>query len=160
MVKFTDSFVKRFITPNQSRILLAFLVIIFLVVSILCYVTYFNPIMKTDMNGISNANRRINTADIYFFNASWCPHCTDVKPAWEKFVNTYDGTVVHDYTIHCVGKKNGIDCSVEDAKTIDILQTHKVVKFPTIILIKDKVSIQFAGKITEANLTAFVNGVL
>jgi thiol-disulfide isomerase/thioredoxin len=106
--------------------LFAFSAILFFVISILCYITYFIPVYrKTDTNGISNANRRINTADIYFFNASWCPHCTSVKPAWNAFVNTYDETVVHEYTINCVGKKDGIDCSVEDAKTVELLHCSR-----------------------------------
>jgi thiol-disulfide isomerase/thioredoxin len=62
-------------------------------------------IKDKDQKNISNANRRIQTAVIYFFHADWCPHCKKALPIWQEFVSKYDQTNVNGLIINCIRVK-------------------------------------------------------
>ena len=113
---------------------------------------------KKDTKNISNANRRIKTADILFFHTDWCPHCTKALPIWKSFVSSYDETIINGYTINCINGIKGIDC--DDKASSEIIEKHNITKFPTIKLIKDDITINYDANITSENLTKFVNTVL
>ena len=158
-MKFTDIIVNRYYTPYKRTILILFLVLAFLSISIHSYRTYAIPMMnKKDTKNISNANRRIKTADILFFHTDWCPHCTKALPIWKSFVSSYDETIINGYTINCINGIKGIDC--DDKASSEIIEKHNITKFPTIKLIKDDITINYDANITSENLTKFVNTVL
>lgn len=155
MVKFTDIINREYYQKYKLFILLLFLAILFFGFAIYKYNNYMKPMNKD--NDISNANRRVNITEIYFFNATWCPHCVQAKPAWLDFVSSYDKSIVNGYTIKCID----IDCSTtDDPQTMEVIQKYNVEHYPTIKLVKDKVVIDFDAKVTKENLTQFVNTVL
>jgi thioredoxin-related protein len=159
MTKITDILFNTYYKPYRRYILILFLIIIFLIIGNKIY-NKSKPLLDKKID-IANANRRVKNADIYFFNAGWCPHCTKALKPWKDFVGTYDQTIINGYTINCIGGSKGVDCtSNNDAKVTEILQKFKVDQFPTIKLVKDKVTIDFDAKITQENLTKFVNSVL
>jgi thiol-disulfide isomerase/thioredoxin len=161
MVKITE-ILNNVYKPYKRTILIVVAVIAFLLIAVYIYKKVFvSMIEKKDTNNVSNANRRVNNADIFFFNASWCPHCTKAMPAWKDFVSSYDQTVLNGYTINCIGGEDGVDCSSrDDAKSMEIVHEFGVEQFPTIKMVKDKTTIDFDAKITQENLTKFVNSVL
>jgi thiol-disulfide isomerase/thioredoxin len=112
---------------------------------------------ERELKNVSNANRRILTADVLFFHADWCPHCVKAAPTWKGFVQKYDKKVINGYKVHCIG----VDCSnANDSKTNEIRKKYKVNTFPTIKLIKDGKTINYDAKIIPENLTKFINSVL
>lgn len=163
MVKLTD-IIKNFYskTPYKRSILIIMLIILFICIGVYSYNKVAIPMAENkDSVNISNANRRIKIADIFFFNASWCPHCTKALPAWKDFVESYDKTIVNGYTINCIGGSEGVDCSTtDDSRIMELIQIHKVEHYPTLKMVKDKITIDFDAKITQENLTKFVNSVL
>lgn len=155
MVKLTDIISNLYYKRSKLTILIVLLLVIFVTIAV-----YSFPNKKKTVD-ISNANRRVKNADIYFFNASWCPHCTKALPAWKGFVSSYDQTIVNGYTINCIGGQEGIDCSsTDDAKTMEVVQKFNVDHYPTLKMVKDKTTIDFDAKITQENLTKFINTVL
>lgn len=157
MVKITDIILNNW-KHNKKLILIISLVVIFISIGVYSYFKFAVPMAaKKDTVNISNANRREKFADIMFFQASWCPFCTKASPKYKAFCRSYDKTIINGYTINCIE----VDCSTQDdPKVMEQIQKMKVEKFPTIIMIKDKTTISFDAKITEENLTKFVNTVL
>ena len=158
MAKITDIIRNIYWRPYKRTILIVSLLVIFLSIGVYSYFKFAVPMAtKKDTIDIRNANRRVKFAEIKFFSASWCPHCTAAAPAWKSFVNSYDGTIINDYTIQCIN----IDCSTnEDPLVQEQVQLFGIEHFPSIRLVKDKTTIVFDAKINEANLTKFVNSVL
>ena len=161
-MKFTDIILSKYYAPYKRQLLIVTLVIIFLGIGVYSYRTFAIPMVKNkDSANISNANRRTQTADLYFFNADWCPHCKKALPAWQNFVSSYDKTTVNGYIINCIGGSTGIDCSTTDnPKIMETIQKFNVEHYPTLKLVKDKITIDFDAKITQENLIKFVNTVL
>ena len=156
MTKITDILFNTYYKPYRRYILIASLIIIFLIIGIKMYNNASKPLSE-NKDDIANANRQKKPADIYFFSAKWCPHCVKAQPIFSSFKETYDQTIVNGYTINCIE----VDCSSnDDSKITEMLQQFKVDHFPTIKLVKDKTVIDFDAKISEANLTTFVNSVL
>lgn len=157
MAKFTDIISNLYYKRSKLIILIVSLLVIFITIAVYS----FPMTKKKQIVDISNANRRVKNADIYFFNASWCPHCTKALPAWKGFVSSYDQTIVNGYTLNCIGGDEGIDCSsTDDAKTMEVVQKFNVDHYPTLKMVKDQTTIDFDAKITEENLTKFINTVL
>jgi thioredoxin-related protein len=161
MAKFTD-IIKKVFSQYKLRVLVIFLLVVFISFAVYSYSTTAIPLAeKKDTIDIANANRRTKYCEIYFFNASWCPHCVKCKNAWSQFVNTYDKSTINGYTINCIGGVDGVDCSTkDDPKVQELLQSMKIDHFPTVKLVKDQITIDFDAKVTEENLTKFVNSVL
>jgi thiol-disulfide isomerase/thioredoxin len=158
MAKITDIIMNRYWKPYKRTILIVSLLVVFTSIAVYSYFKFAVPkAAKKDTVDITNSNRRIKYAEIKFFSASWCPHCTAAAAPWKSFVNSYDGTIINDYTIQCIN----IDCSTTDDPLVqEQVQLFGIEKFPSIFLVKDKTVITFDAKITEANLTKFVNSVL
>jgi thiol-disulfide isomerase/thioredoxin len=158
-MKITDIFFERIYNPYKKAILIISLIVIFLTITIVSYRNY--PISAPKEKDVANANRREKTANMFFFNADWCPHCKKALPIWQDFVSSYDQTNVNGYIINCIGGSNGIDCSsTDDPEVNETIQKFKVQHYPTIKLVKDQTTIDFDAKINLANLTKFVNTVL
>lgn len=158
-MKFTDILFNRYYAPYKRLILIGFLIITFLLIAIYSYKMYIAPSIKNkDLKNISNANRRVKMADIFFFHTDWCPHCKKALPIWQDFVTTYDKTIINGYTINCINGIYGIDC--DDVASTEIIEKYNITKFPTLKLTKDDTTINFDANITSDNLTKFINTVL
>jgi thiol-disulfide isomerase/thioredoxin len=161
-MKITDIFFNKIYAPYKRYVLIISLLIIFITIGVLSYIRYAVPMIKDkDQKNISNANRRIQTADIYFFHADWCPHCKKALPIWHEFVSNFDQTNKNGFIINCIQGSKGIDCSsTNDAKTMETIQKFNVEHYPTIKMVKDDASIDYDAKITKDNLTKFIETVL
>jgi thiol-disulfide isomerase/thioredoxin len=166
MTKVINSITDYF-SPYYRQILIACIVVIFLVMSVYIYYNYISPKLEINtFDNISNDNQRTDTsssggnANLYFFSADWCPHCTVAKPEWESFKSTYDGKEMGKYTLVC----NNVDCTdngASDPKVAQLMSTYNVSSFPTVKLqMPDSSIINFDSKIREDTLTSFVNTML
>lgn len=139
------------------------MVVVVAMVILIIVILYFNMNStkksrdEREIKNVSNANRRILTADVLFFHADWCPHCVKADPTWKSFVKKYDKKVINGYKVHCID----VNCSnANDSKTNEIRKKYKVNTFPTLKLIKDGKIINYDAKIIPENLTKFINSVL
>jgi thiol-disulfide isomerase/thioredoxin len=94
----------------------------------------------------------IETADIYFFFTTWCPHCKTAKPIWEDFKNEMKDKKVNGVKLNFFE----VDCD-KDTATSD---KFKVKGFPTIKLVKGKQIIEYDARPNKATLIEFVNSSL
>jgi len=137
-------------------------VIIFIAIALWVYTNYIEPeLINPDykpnqewINDSSNDSSKDNdkTANIYFFETSWCPHCKSVKPIWERFKNTYNGKIVNGHTINC----QEVDCEVNET----LANKFDIKGYPTIKLQKGEEIIEYDAKPNIDTLKQFVNTVI
>jgi len=106
-----SSIAANFIAPYKTAIIVVVVSVIFSVTAYYAYARYSkNWAVKTPTDDIANADRRRDTAEVLFFYADWCPHCTSAKPEWNAFKKSVDGSVVEGYTVRCVD----VNCTDSD----------------------------------------------
>ena len=150
------------IKPYKRILLISFLIIIFALVSYYCYITFFLP-KKNVFSDVANTNKRQTPAEIYFFYATWCPHCKTAFPEWKQFTEEYDGKIIGNYkikctSVNCTSDNGGIDSS-GDQKINQLISDFKVDSYPTVKMMKDNIQIDYDAKVSKYNLEQFVHSV-
>ena len=99
-----------------------------------------------------------NYADLYFFNASWCPYSKVAKPIWNKIKSENNGKKFNKHILNCVE----IDGEKEGDKVTQFESTYnkKIEGYPSIIMVKDDQVVEYEAKPDENSLTEFINSVL
>ena len=132
----------------------------------LMIVVYLLYRYMTTRNSQYNANRE-HTADhsghgepgrsavVHLFFATWCPHCVRAKPEWDQAKDELNGTTVNGHRITFVEH----DCSAESAETISITKEYGVEGYPTIKMNRQGSIIAFDGRVSAANIVAFVKAM-
>ena len=145
------------IRPYFRLILIVFILIIFSVFGYIAYKKYAVPLLKKNKFGdVANATRKGNSADVYFFNVDWCPHCISAKPEWEKFEETHNGKKINGYTI----TTHNVDCT-DDIKSAAIIAKHDIKGYPTVKMTVDGgETVEFDSKMSSEGLTKFANTIL
>ena len=125
---------------------------LFIAVAIWMYYKYIvprvNAVYVPNKEYVNSDNR--DSADIYFFYTSWCPHCKTAKPEWQKFKEHIDAKG------HSSGVKvNFIEVDCE--KDHDTADKFNVTGYPTIkMLYKNKI-IEYDAKPQQDNLQQFLD---
>lgn len=162
MPKFTDVLYVNYYRPYRRHLLITLTTLVFIGVGFTIFYmnkSRINPVSNT--SDIPNAQRRNSPCEILFFNANWCPHCKRAKTEWVTFVNKYDGEVVGNYTIQCVGGADGINCTeTSDPNIQEMIQRYSIEHYPTVKMKMDDDIIEFDAKITMENLTKYVTTVV
>lgn len=88
--------------------------------------------IKTDIKTDATTDRPVekfsNTqTTIYFFWASWCPHCVSFKPIFEEFENK----VSNNQNV----KINKVQCDENTQEVLDYVQKYNIEGFPTVIIV-------------------------
>jgi len=150
----TSLLYRDYIQPYKRYILILVLIVIFCLAGAYAFKWFAKPIMDNmAADNVANANFRGGEVQIYVFFADWCPHCKKAKPEWNAFEKAFHGKEVNGYTIQC----NSVDCT---DGTSPLIQKYQIQGYPTMIMIKDGQRVDFDAKITEDNLTRFVNSTL
>jgi thiol-disulfide isomerase/thioredoxin len=151
--------VTKFFRPYKRIILVIFILIIFIIVGVYGYRSFYSVPEKTrDFKDVANADRRNPQIQIYLFWADWCPHCKKAKPEWVAFSQEYNGKIVNNYEI----QTTDIDCSDpngQDPQVQNMLAEYRVNSYPTIIALKDSQVVGFDAKITKSSLDQFVESL-
>ena len=126
------------------------LILLFLTV-IGVVIWYFSNNTITITDGFDNTV--INTADLMFFYADWCPHCKKAKPEWIKTKEYLDGNKINNYNIHCIE----YDCSKQTSEIEELMDKYSVEGFPTIKLRINGKIITFEDLPTKDNIIIFLN---
>lgn len=136
---------------NTQFLMVLFVVVVFLIASLFIYRRY----ISSDLNKTYVTNNEftndgaIESADIYFFYTTWCPHCKTAKPVWEDFKKQIGDNTVNGIKLNFFE----VDCD-KDTATSD---KFKVKGFPTIKLLKGNQIIEYDAKPNVATLIEFVN---
>lgn len=167
------TYVNSILKPYYKYALLLILVIIFVIVSRYVYNKYYDKPKKIVSN-VANANNMLPVVTVYLFHVDWCPHCKNAMPEWEKFKAEYNNKEVNGYLIQCID----IDCTDDNGEQViqfdnetstgitptpirisEIIRRFKIESYPTIKMTKDDLIIDFDAKVTQDNLSQFVNSV-
>jgi len=147
----------KYLKPYLPAVLSIIIAIVLIIIAILYLKRRSEAEKQKKFSDVANENRRNNSAEILFFNVTWCPHCKTAKPEWDTFESQNNGRVVNGYEVKCVN----VDCTdEEDSKVSSMMQKYKIESFPTVKMLKDNKVIEFDSKITSTALESFVNIML
>lgn len=143
---------------NKKMIAVMLLVAVFLGVAIWVYNTYVIPRLQKSyvpnkeyiekqpgMNG--------NSADLYFFYTTWCPHCKTAKPEWDKFKED----------LNTNGHSSGVNLNfieVDCEKDPTTTEKFKVTGYPTIKIHYNNNTVEYDAKPELGTLHQFLDSVL
>jgi len=151
-----DTLYDTYIKPYKNVMLIVFLLIIFIITSYYAYNRYYFAPEKTVFADVANADRTTKEANIAFFSASWCPHCTAAKPEWDKFTQQYNNTEVNGYIVVC----SNIDMSTADEEgdvNHDLVAQYNIKGYPTVKMTYNGNTVDYDAKISYGSLVKFVN---
>ena len=147
----------KLIKPYKRNIFIVLLFILFGYVSYYCFTHYYMSKAKDVIfKDVANANTSKKSIEIFFFYATWCPHCKTALPEWSKFKEEYDGNDIGEYRIKCM------DMNCTDDSNTKVTQTVKefaVDSYPTVKAMKENIQIDFDAKVTKYNLEQFVHSI-
>ena len=114
--------IRRALSNFGSGKLITILVVsaILLGISFWVYRTYITP----RLNPVYIDNKEIATgepekeAQLLFFYTTWCPHCKNARPEWEKLREEYEGKPINNTRVFF----RDVDCDKEE----DVADQYKV----------------------------------
>ena len=144
------------VLQNKKLMIVIILTAIFIAAAIWVYNSYVKPRVDAAYvpnkefiqdNGSSN-----DTADLYFFYTTWCPHCKKAMPVWEKFKENIEPTGMNGVKINFIE----VDCD----KDPDTAERFNVEGYPTIKLSYNKKVIEYDAKPDIDTLNQFLQSSL
>jgi thiol-disulfide isomerase/thioredoxin len=137
-------------------IIVFMVVLIFLVAAIYTYRRYVSPTVNKEYvannefspEGSTPENMN-NTAELYFFYTTWCPHCKKSMPVWQSIKSELDGKQMKGVTLSFIE----VDCDKEAA----LAEKFNVQGYPTIKLVKGNKVIEYDAKPEKDTLMEFLN---
>jgi thiol-disulfide isomerase/thioredoxin len=128
------------------------LTIIFLVAAIYTYRRYVSPTVNRNYvanNEFSPESNISNSADLYFFYTTWCPHCKKSMPVWQSLKDDLNGKELKGVTVNFIE----VDCDKEPA----LAEKYDVQGYPTIKLVKGNQVIEYDAKPDKDTLLEFLH---
>ena len=102
---------------------------------------------KNSMTGSGN-----KTAYVRLYFVTWCPHSVKTRPIWDKVKLKFNNKTVNGYSVVF----EEFDCSANDQKMSDFLDSNNISSFPTIRILKDGGSIEYDARPSIPTLTDFI----
>jgi thiol-disulfide isomerase/thioredoxin len=101
------------------------------------YKAKYESLKSLQMTGGADADKTV-----YLFKASWCPHCTNFAPVWNKLSKS---------------GMNDVNFVTYDADTHkEEIRNYEVSSFPTIILKKNNKAIEYSGSRDINSIKEFI----
>ena len=148
--KIREGFVN--VLQNKKLMIVIILAAIFIATAIWVYNSYVKP--RVDAAYVPNKEfvqadgGSGDTADLYFFYTTWCPHCKKAMPVWEKFKEKIEPTGVNGVKINFIE----VDCD----KDPDTAERFNVEGYPTIKLSHNKKVVEYDAKPDMDTLNQFL----
>lgn len=146
---------------NKKFIIILFVVTIFIAVAFFVYNQYIAPKMNPDF--VPNkefVKEGEGLADLYFFNAEWCPYSKKARPIWDKLKKEYDGKNINNTVLRLIE----VDGEKEDKKMENFeskfLNGKKIDGYPSIYMVKEDQVIEYEAKPKIDTLKEFIDSVL
>jgi len=139
---------------NTQFLVILFVALLFLIAALYVYRRHVSQRISKQYvaNNEFTQDGKVQSADIYFFYTTWCPHCKTAKPIWNDFKTEMSGQTVNGVTLNFFE----VDCDKDQATS----DKFNVKGFPTIKLVKGNQIIEYDAKPSKANLIEFVNTTL
>ena len=152
-----DSVKNYFSKPGSFKhfMVLFFVTMIFLGMAIYIYRRYVSPsINKTYVANSeflpegSDPEHLNDSAELYFFYTTWCPHCKKSMPVWQNLKSELDGKTMKGVTLSFIE----VDCD----KDAGLAEKFNVQGYPTIKLVKGNQVIEYDAKPEKDTLMEFL----
>jgi thiol-disulfide isomerase/thioredoxin len=142
------------LASNKQALIIIFVTAIFLIAALYIYKRYVTQRINKNYvtNNEFNNSGAVESADIYFFHTTWCPHCKTAMPIWNSFKEDMEGKKVNGVTLNFFE----VDCEKDPATA----EQFNVKGYPTIKLKKGNQIIEYDAKPSKDTLTEFVNSAL
>lgn len=148
---------------TKSIVIIVLILIVVVFILYYVYIKFFSPkiaeLYKPNKEQVpiwgSNGSSS-NEAELYFFYATWCPHCKTAKPEWEKVKKEYENKTINGYKVIFIE----VDCSTPNNETNKLMDKFHVEGFPTIKLNKNGSQINYDAKVTSSHLIEFLKTAL
>lgn len=150
-----DSLKNYFSKPGSYKnfMIIFVVVVIFLVAAIYTYRRYVSPNLNKNYvanseflpEGPENLN---NSAELYFFYTTWCPHCKKSMPVWQNLKSELDGKTMKGVMLSFIE----VDCDKDAA----LAEKYNVQGYPTIKLVKGNQVIEYDAKPEKDTLMEFL----
>lgn len=135
---------------SKPQILILVLVsILFLIAALYTYRRYIAEGFTNANNEFKAENQTVESAEIYYFYTTWCPHCKTASPEWDAFSEEMKDKTVNGVKVNFFK----VDCD-KDQATAD---KFNVKGFPTIKLMKGTQMIEYDAKPKKETLIEFLN---
>lgn len=144
------------VLQNKKLMIVIILTAIFIAAAIWVYNSYVKPRVDAayvpNKEFIQDNSSSNDTADLYFFYTTWCPHCKKAMPVWEKFKENIEPTGMNGVKINFIE----VDCD----KDPDTAERFNVEGYPTIKLSYNKKVIEYDAKPDIDTLNQFLQSSL
>jgi thiol-disulfide isomerase/thioredoxin len=147
--KFSD------IISNQRFFLMLFIALIFIIAAVYVYNNNVKP--RIDADYVANkeflkkgsGEEGGQTLDLIYFYTTWCPHCKNSKPEWNKFRDKMENKEINGYTINFLE----VDCEKDEKEA----NKYNIEGYPTIKLLKGSSVIEYDAKPDSKTLSQFID---
>ncbi len=137
---------------NKRFLVIICITLLFILAAVYIYNKSIKPKANIDYapnkEYITNETVDSGTVDLMFFYTTWCPHCKNALPEWNKFKTKYKDTKINDYKINFLE----IDCEQDEGEAAK----YDVEGYPTIKLLKGNSVIEYDAKPEYSILKTFV----
>lgn len=144
------------VLQNKKLMIVIILAAIFIAAAIWVYNSYVKPRVDAayvpNKEFIQDEGGPKDTADLYFFYTTWCPHCKKAMPVWEKFKEKITPTGVNGVRVNFIE----VDCD----KDPETAERFNVEGYPTIKLSHNKKVVEYDAKPDIETLTQFLQSSL
>lgn len=144
------------VLQNKKLMIVIILAAIFIAAAIWVYNSYVKPRVDAayvpNKEFIQDEGGPKDTADLYFFYTTWCPHCKKAMPVWEKFKEKITPTGVNGVRVNFIE----VDCD----KDPETAERFNVEGYPTIKLSHNKKVVEYDAKPDIETLNQFLQSSL
>ena len=147
--KFSD------IISNQRFFLMLFIALIFIIAAVYVYNNNVKPRIDADYVANKEFLKKLSgeeggqTLDLIYFYTTWCPHCKNSKPEWNKFRDKMENKEINGYTINFLE----VDCEKDEKEA----NKYNIEGYPTIKLLKGSSVIEYDAKPDSKTLSQFID---
>ena len=139
-------------STNPKILIICLVAVLFILAALYTYRRYIAEGFSNANNEFNADDKTIETAEVYYFFTTWCPHCKTATPEWEAFEKEMADKTVNGVKLHFFK----VDCE-KDTATAD---RFNVKGFPTIKIMKGNKIIEYDAKPKKDTLIEFVNQAL
>jgi thiol-disulfide isomerase/thioredoxin len=144
------------VLQNKKLMIVIILAAIFIAAAIWVYNSYVKPRVDAayvpNKEFIQDESVSTDSADLYFFYTTWCPHCKKAMPIWEKFKEKITPTGVNGVKVNFIE----VDCD----KDPETAERFNVEGYPTIKLSHNKKVVEYDAKPDIETLNQFLQSSL
>jgi len=156
-MNYNMDYVKKIFTGDAKYKTVGIIVALLCLIIVSIYVYKKNISAKTKDTYVSNKEFVPNdsssqSATLYYFYTTWCPHCKKTMPIWDELVTELNEEELKGVKLTLIK----VDCDKEQS----LAESFNVQGYPTIKLVYGDKTIEYDAKLDKSTLMEFLNSTL